>query len=124
MSQSPPPRPIRTQPRASATGPIQLEPVDPPRPKPVPRTSVESATTATRPPRQVAGAEAPARNADLDRKIKLGIVAVAAVLMLAGLVLGAAPTKIVVCLIALVTLQGLWRGAGELVGLLSSTLLA
>ena len=44
--------------------------------------------------------------------------------MLAGLLLGAPPTKIVVSLICLVTLQGLWRGAGELIGLVTSTLLA
>jgi hypothetical protein len=63
-------------------------------------------------------------DAELDRKIKAGIIAAAVLLMLAGLILGAAPTKIVLCLIGLITVQGLWRGAGELVGFVSSTLLA
>src|SRR5204862_276384 len=64
------------------------------------------------------------RDPELDRRIKLAIIAAAGFFMLLGLVFGAAPTKIVVTLVCLLTVQGLWRGAGELVGLVASTLCA
>jgi hypothetical protein len=85
-----------------------------------PRLSVEA--QAVRTPQR--GPEAEAAAAELDRKIKLGIVIGSAVIMLAALILGSLPTKIVVSLICLVTLQGLWRGAAELVGLVVSTIFA
>jgi hypothetical protein len=61
---------------------------------------------------------------ELDRRIRLGIIAGAGVIMLAGLIFAGVPTKIVVSLMCLVTLQGLWRGAAEIVGLVVSTIFA
>jgi hypothetical protein len=60
----------------------------------------------------------------LDRRIKLAIIAAACLSMLLALILGSMPTKVVVCLMGLLTLQGLWRGGAELVGLVISSIFA
>src|SRR5262245_14850196 len=116
------PRPSHPQPPRKPTAPRTAPQPGPARPS-VPRLSVESRSAAG-PPRQLSPSIARAPDPDLHRKIKLAIIGAAALLALLGLILGAVPTKIVAILICLLTLQGLWRGAGELIGLVVSTLFA
>ncbi len=85
----------------------------------VPRLSVEARAGAQR-----AATADPSPMSDLDRRIKIAVVSGGLVVLAAGLVLGSVLTKIVVSLMCLVMLQGLWRGAGELVGLVASSLVA
>ncbi|CAG0968916.1 hypothetical protein PHYC_01134 [Phycisphaerales bacterium] len=56
--------------------------------------------------------------------IKYGIAGAAALLVLVALLLGTLPIKIGVALLGLCVLQGLWRGASELAGLVVGSVLA
>jgi hypothetical protein len=123
MTQHPSSSPKPRQP-AAASSPACAAPQPKPARPSVPRLSVESKDAAAHPPRQLSPAIAHAPDPALDRKIKLAIAAGAGLLTLLALIIGAAPTKIVAVLICLLTLQGLWRGAGELIGLVTSTLFA
>ncbi|HYE61237.1 MAG TPA: CvpA family protein [Phycisphaerales bacterium] len=60
----------------------------------------------------------------LDQKLRIAIVAAAVFIVILTLLLGSAPVKIVACVMCLGMLQGLWRGASELVGIVASSLVA
>lgn len=61
---------------------------------------------------------------DIHRIIRWSIVGVAALVILLTLIFGGAVARIVALVVALATLQGLWRGATELAGLVIGLILA
>lgn len=58
------------------------------------------------------------------RRAKVGAVALGVAVLLLALAVGSVPTKIVVCMMCLGLLQGLWRGASQLVGIVAASLVA
>jgi|GEM_PF-1025376 len=69
--------------------------------------------------KHAAGAHEP-----LDRKITVAIIASAAFITVCALLFGSAPIKIVALVMCLGMLQGLWRGASELVGIVIASIIA
>jgi hypothetical protein len=66
----------------------------------------------------------PEEAAQIDRMIKYGIIGGAALLVLVVLFAGGSAARIMALVIAAAVLQGLWRGAAELVGIVAGTLAA
>ncbi len=87
----------------------------------VPRLSMETRAAAAIPTRRTPTP----RTADaMDRNLKLLVVGGAALVLVLAVLVGSVPTKIVMSVVCLGVLQGLWRGASELVGLVVSSLVA
>ena len=84
-------------------------------PTPIPRLSLEA---------QAARAVRSPEPGGVLRQARLGAVAFAALVLVVAVAFGSTPTKIVACMMCLGLLQGLWRGASELVGLVAASMVA
>lgn len=65
-----------------------------------------------------------AQRSEVERWLRVGILAGGAFLLLGALLLGGPVTKVFVAIVVLSTWQGLWRGAAEAMGVLVGSLLA
>jgi uncharacterized membrane protein required for colicin V production len=72
----------------------------------------------------MAGLRRPETEFAFHQHIVWGVVAGAGTIVLLGLVLGSLPVKIACVIVGLTTLQGLWRGAAEVVGIVAGLLIA
>lgn len=65
-----------------------------------------------------------AQRSEVERWLRVGILAGGAILLLGAFLLGGLVTKVFVAIVVLSTWQGLWRGAAEAMGVLVGSLLA